>query len=136
MAARSATRRQREAYEAVERLGGTVAASNELGINIGSLCNLVKLYSERAGVPYPAGMQRRDGSGRNRTVLADVVGELELAVKAIQAAEERRDATLRELVDLIRELNARAPVLLVERYATHRRQSDGGQGGKAERSGR
>jgi hypothetical protein len=138
MISRAATLRQQQGYEAVVRTGGTVAAARELGISVTTLCNLVKLYyCERSNVPYPAGMVRRDGNGgRGRVILAEIVLGLEAAVKGIQEGEQRREALLEEVLAQVRELNARAPVLLVGRYATHRRQIDGGEGGKRERGER
>lgn len=130
------TARQRQAYDAVQRTGGTVAAALDLDIGISTLCNLVKLYCERANLPYPAGMVRRDGSGSPRTVLVDVVGQIEASIKGLLERERVRDATLVELVALIRELNARQPLLLMGTPVTHRRQSDGGVGGKRERGER
>jgi hypothetical protein len=138
VASKAATDRQRQAYEAVQRAGGTVtvAAAAELGINVNSLCNLVKLYSDRTGAPYPAGMVKRDGSGAGKPVLSDIVAALEAAVTLLVAAEKRRDANLERLIHLVEEFNARQPILLMPaNLPTHRRQADGGVGGRREARG-
>jgi len=70
------------------------------------------------------------------SAIPERLDQIEACLVRMEVAEMARDLALAALDQSIRELNARQPVLLVERYATHKRQTDGGVGGKVERGGR
>jgi hypothetical protein len=133
------TARQLEVHTAIAaRQGDERAAARDLGVSYQTVHKTELAYLVNSGAsPIERVVERKSPSPM--MVLRDVptrLDAIEAALEAIAAAEVARDVTLSELVVLVRELNARQPLLLVERYATHRRQSDGGVGGKQERSGR
>ena len=129
-----ATTRQQAAWEAVDRHGGTLAAAGELGISVSTLSSLVKAYCDRTGVDYPRGMIRRTrGDGAPALRLSERLEVIEAALVAIQAAEDARNKTLGHILAVLRRIENRTPILLVEPHVTNRRQADGGEGGKRER---
>jgi hypothetical protein len=142
------TAKQREAWETVERLGSQIAACAELGISQGAIQTRLTGYMRAMGIEggtpgasrHPTGTgvvgrlratvaerdatiadltdQVRIGEDVNRSLL-DRIAELEIAAHPWGAIHEKLDR-----------LMARPVVMAAP---THRRQADGGIGGRQER---
>lgn len=143
------TAKQREAWEAVERFGSQIAAIHVLGISQGAIQTRLNGYMRAMGIEgvgTPGASRHPTGTG--------VVGRLRATVAERDATIDQLTADLatqvdvnRTLLDRIAELQAEAhpwaaihhkldlilarPVVMAA--PTHRRQADGGIGGRQER---
>lgn len=146
------TEKQRAAWEAVERLGAQIAAAHELGIHQGSLQSRLRGYQRAMGI-VDALPGLTDGHQAHRAMTPRGAGRVsQLRGQLYEAQAEARDLRKRvaRLEARIADLEERAApfaevhrkLAAIERailarpavpVITHRRQADGGVGGKMER---
>jgi hypothetical protein len=133
---RQPTALQRAAYEAVMRLGSQQAAAAELGRHQGTIRGAVLGYCEITGELLPPGVSL-GGRVRAGTILRRVPERLVAIEDALASIDERLarlDACLALLTAAIEGFVARQPLILEVR-PQHRRQVDGGEGGRREHRG-
>lgn len=133
---RAITDVQQRSWDAVQEHGTYRAAARALGVTQGAVQSGVAGYRQKLGIDAPPPRT----APSQRAALVNAIPERLDAIEAHLVEIDEGIASLTSVAqglrDLLRELNGRAPILLVERVATHRRQVDGGVGGKVERSGR
>ena len=128
------TRRQVAVHEVLVRHAGNyVSAARELGISDTAVRVTERRYLEASGEKP---LERREPIGAMVRRIPDRLDRIEEILAGIQTGIGFLTEQAAELAAEVEALNARAPVLLVERHATHRRQADGGVGGRREREGR
>ncbi len=131
------TTRQREAYEAMQRLGSQSLAARELGTVQGNLRNAVLGYCRNTGAPLPPGVTAGPGVLTRRTA-HDLVDEMPDRLTAIEERIAELVSDNAVLVDKLAELSraihgwtSRQPIY-VELRPRHQRTADGGPGGLVE----
>lgn len=147
------TDKQREAWEAVERLGTQLAASRELGIHQGSLQTRMRGYQRAMGITgdlpgliESAGIAALKRKPKGEGQVSRLRHELRVAlarIEQLEADNERQAARIADLealarpwVDVHRKLDALLARPSGPAVVTHRRIADGGVGGKRERQGK
>lgn len=133
------TPRQIQVYEAVVRLGSQAAAALELGIPTGAVSSALTQYRLKTGAPHPnPDRARPQGEHRVGLTLREAAGQLPDRLDAVEARVSDLTASIDalarlagELADEVRSFVNRQPVVL-QVMATHRRQADGGVGGRLE----
>lgn len=146
------TEKQREAWEAVERLGSQIAAAKELGISQGGLQSRMRGYQRAMGIvgDLPGMLEPvRHYSTRGTGQVAQLrqrVRELEAELgqqQAVNSALLQRIAELELLAHPWAAVHQKLDVILARSTApavpaviTHRRRADGGVGGKTEAKAR
>ena len=131
------TPRQIEVHAAVVRHGGSERrAAGELGVSYVTVHKTEMAYLNNTG---ETAIERPKRLPSPMEVAREIPGRLD-AIEAQLAEINKGIVTYAEAARMlgleVAALNARQPILLVERYATHRRQTDGGVGGKRERGHR
>lgn len=135
---RAPTERQRQAYEAVVRLGSQTVAAAELGRTAAQVGSSFRGYLEATGTPWPAHVRRYNGWSPDRPAVR--IAALEARVLELEgmlaSAFERYDALRAEATPLAR-LEAKLDQLLARPagmvVASSRRITDGGEGEKHQR---
>lgn len=128
------TARQTQVYELWEKLGNQGAAARELGITQGAVVSAIRGYRRNAGIdePLPPTTPIRRRTLTQREQLEAIGPELARLAEqgsavplAIETLSERIDGLERQIL----QWTARQPVFVVP---SHRRQADGGVGGREE----
>lgn len=151
------TAKQREAWAAVERTGSQVEAATAIGISQGAIQTRLRGYQHAMGIKgrlpgarvYKNGVTRGTGPwAQLRAMIALLEAEVERLTRELEAERSTFDQERERLTETIAALTEQAHPWVavhaklerIERAVTrtpvpvtHRRQADGGVGGRAER---